>query len=142
IIANGVRTPELAAPATAELVFDRTPFYAESGGQAGDKGIIRFANGAEVIVEDVQKRAGALHVHIGHLTKGKIAEGGRGALTIDRVRRQRIRANHSATHLLHAALRRTLGLHVTQKGSLVEEDYFRFDFSHGAPMTAAEIERV
>ena len=125
-----------------ELVFDRTPFYAESGGQAGDHGEIHFENGARFIVRDVQKRAGDLHVHIGELTDGSIAPGDRATLQAAAQRRQRIRANHSATHLLHAALRSVLGPHVTQKGSLVEEDRLRFDFSHGGPVTPAELEAI
>jgi alanyl-tRNA synthetase len=122
-------------------VFDRTPFYAESGGQAGDHGVIHFENGAEFIVDDTQKHAG-LHVHLGRLKGGSIKPGDKAELEIDHVRRAKIRANHSATHLLHAALRNVLGPHVTQKGSLVEADYFRFDFSHGQAMTAEEVGRV
>ncbi|MEO1475408.1 MAG: alanine--tRNA ligase [Pseudomonadota bacterium] len=126
----------------AELVFDQTPFYAESGGQAGDHGDIRFDNGGHFIVRDVQKRAGGLYAHIGELIAGEIKIGEAANLSIDGDRRRRIIANHSATHLMHAALRSVLGEHVAQKGSLVEEDRLRFDFSHGAPMTAAEIEAV
>ncbi len=125
-----------------ELVFDRTPFYAESGGQAGDHGEIHFANGARFIVRDVHKRAGDIHVHMGELTDGTVSVGDAAELAANFGRRQRIRANHSATHLLHAALRSVLGEHVTQKGSLVEEDRLRFDFSHGAPVTPAEIEAI
>ncbi len=142
IVSRGARVEALTAPAEAELFFARTPFYAESGGQAGDRGEIRFANGAVFVVEDTQKRVGALHGHVGRLVEGAIRLGDEAALTIDGGRRARIRANHSATHLLHAALRRTLGLHVTQKGSLVEEDRFRFDFSHGQALTQDEIERI
>jgi alanyl-tRNA synthetase len=142
IVAHGAEEHRLETGAHGALVFDRTPFYAESGGQAGDHGVIKFANGAEFVVDDTQKQAGALHVHLGHLTKGSIKVGDKAKLEIDHARRQQIRANHSATHLLHAALRNVLGPHVTQKGSLVEADRFRFDFSHGAPMTQAEIERV
>ncbi|MGE0046782.1 MAG: alanine--tRNA ligase [Hyphomonadaceae bacterium] len=142
IVASGAVAKELKAPAEAELLFDQTPFYAESGGQAGDHGRITFANGAQFDVIDTQKRAGALHGHIGRLLKGSIKPGDTATLDIDHPRRTRIRANHSATHLLHAALRNVLGPHVTQKGSLVEEDRFRFDFSHGAPLTSDEIERI
>ena len=123
-------------------MFDRTPFYAESGGQAGDQGVIKFANGAEFVVEDTLKQAGALHVHVGRLVKGAIKVGDKAKLEIDHARRTKIRSNHSATHLLHAALRNVLGPHVSQKGSLVEADYFRFDFSHGQALTADEIGRV
>jgi alanyl-tRNA synthetase len=142
VVAGGAEQHELREGVQAALVFDRTPFYAESGGQAGDKGVIRFANGAEFFVEDTQKQAGALHAHIGRLSKGAVKVGEKAKLEIDHGRRQAIRANHSATHLLHAALRNVLGPHVTQKGSLVEADYFRFDFSHGSAMTADEIGRV
>lgn len=142
IVASGEERHELKQGEAGALVFDRTPFYAESGGQAGDQGVIRFANGAEFVVEDTLKQAGALHAHVGRLVKGAVKVGEKAKLEIDQVRRARIRANHSATHLLHAALRNVLGPHVTQRGSLVEADYFRFDFSHGHAMTPAEIERV
>jgi alanyl-tRNA synthetase len=142
IVAGGAEQHELREAATAALVFDRTPFYAESGGQAGDHGVIKFANGAEFVVEDTQKQAGAVHAHVGRLVKGVIKVGDKATLEIDHARRAKIRANHSATHLLHAALRHVLGPHVSQKGSLVEADHFRFDFSHGQAMTADEIGRV
>jgi alanyl-tRNA synthetase len=142
IVAQGEEQHELREGAGGALVFAETPFYAESGGQAGDRGAIRFANGAEFVVEDTLKQAGALHVHVGRLTKGAIKVGDKAALEIDHERRAKIRSNHSATHLVHAALRHVLGPHVTQKGSLVEADYFRFDFSHGQAMSAGEIGRV
>ena len=141
-IVSGGEMAESCDGGECELVFDRTPFYAESGGQAGDHGEIHFENGARFIVRDVQKRAGELHVHIGELTDGSIWIGDKATLEASFQRRQRIRANHSATHLLHAALRSVLGPHVTQKGSLVEEDRLRFDFSHGGPVTAAELEAI
>jgi len=142
IVAGGAEQHELREGVTAALVFDRTPFYGESGGQAGDHGVITFANGAVFEVEDTQKQAGALHAHIGRLTKGSVKVGDKAKFAIDGARRAKIRSNHSATHLLHAALRNVLGPHVTQRGSLVEADYFRFDYSHGAPMSADEIGRV
>jgi alanyl-tRNA synthetase len=142
IVANGAEASHIEAGQTAEIIFDRTPFYAESGGQAGDRGVIWFADGAKFEVEDTQKRAGALHGHIGRLLNGRVAVGAAATLEADGVRRDMIRANHSATHLLHAALRHVLGPHVTQKGSLVEADRFRFDFSHGAPVTTEELERI
>ena len=141
IVTSGEIADE-AGPGDCQLVFDRTPFYAESGGQAGDHGEIHFASGARFIVRDVQKRAGDLHVHVGELTDGSIKTGDEAELIANAARRQRIRANHSATHLLHAALRNVLGPHVTQKGSLVEEDRLRFDFSHGGPLSSAEIEAI
>ncbi len=142
IVAGGAEQHELREGQAGALVFDRTPFYAESGGQSGDHGMIHFANGAVFAVEDTQKQAGALHVHLGRLSKGAIKVGDKAQLEIDHARRAQIRSNHSATHLLHAALRNVLGPHVTQKGSLVEADYFRFDFSHGQALSAEEIARV
>jgi len=142
IISGGAEQHELREGATGALVFDSTPFYAESGGQAGDQGVIKFANGAEFVVEDTQKQVGALHAHVGRLVKGAVKAGDKAALEINHERRAKIRSNHSATHLLHAALRNVLGPHVSQKGSLVEADYFRFDFSHGQALTADEVGRV
>ena len=101
-----------------------------------------FGNGARFIVRDVQKRAGDLHVHIGELVSGEVRLGDTANLHVDAARRRAIMANHSATHIMHAALRNVLGEHVTQKGSLVEADRFRFDFSHNGPMTPAELEAV
>src|SRR5690606_37980566 len=98
IVAGGAEQHELREGVEAALVFDRTPFYAESGGQSGDRGVIRFANGAEFVVEDTQKQAGALHAHIGRLRKGAVKVGEKASLEIDHARRQAIRANHSATH--------------------------------------------
>ncbi|WP_290496276.1 alanine--tRNA ligase [Hyphomonas sp. UBA4494] len=141
IAAGGARVDALSA-GPAELVFDTTPFYAESGGQAGDHGEIVFGSGARFIVRDVQKRAGDLHVHIGEVVSGEARLGATASLHVDAARRRAIMANHSATHIMHAALRNVLGEHVTQKGSLVEADRFRFDFSHNGPMTPAELEAV
>ena len=141
ILTAGTQTDALEAGAQAELILDRTPFYAESGGQAGDHGVIETKT-ARFIVRDDQKRAGDLHVHIGELVDGSLALGDSVSSKVNGDRRTRIMANHSATHLMHAALRDILGEHVTQKGSLVEEARMRFDFSHGAPVTPAEIEAI
>ncbi len=141
ILAEGAEMESLAAGTEAELVLDQTPFYAESGGQAGDHGVIETQS-ARFIVRDVQKRAGDLHAHIGELVSGEFVPGDRVTAKVNGDRRRRIMANHSATHLMHAALRDVLGAHVTQKGSLVEEDRMRFDFSHNAPVTAAELEAI
>ena len=141
-IAAGGALVDTLEPGAAELVFDATPFYAESGGQAGDHGEIAFEAGARFIVRDVQKRAGDVHVHVGELISGSAKLGAVAKLHVDAVRRKAVMANHSATHLLHAALRNVLGEHVTQKGSLVEADRLRFDFSHGAPVTAAQLEAI
>jgi len=141
IVQNGADAKKMST-GDAELVFDASPFYAESGGQAGDHGEIIFASGARFVVRDVQKRAGKLHAHVGELVSGEVEIGEKAELKIDAQRRRRVVANHSATHLMHAALRNVLGEHVTQKGSLVEEDRLRFDFSHSGPVTDAEIEAV
>ena len=141
IIADGAQVEALKTGDQAELVLDRTPFYAESGGQAGDHGVITTGS-ARFIVRDVQKRAGDLHVHLGELVDGELTVGASLTAAVNADRRTRIMANHSATHLMHAALRDILGEHVTQKGSLVEEERMRFDFSHGAPVTPAEIEAI
>ena len=141
IIADGAQIDVLKTGDQAELILDRTPFYAESGGQAGDHGMIETQS-ARFIVRDVQKRAGDLHAHIGELIEGELSLNDAVASSVNGERRTRIMANHSATHLMHAALRDILGEHVTQKGSLVEEERMRFDFSHGAPVTPAEIEAI
>jgi alanyl-tRNA synthetase len=142
IVVDGARVDTLQAGQNGELIFNQTPFYAESGGQAGDTGTIRFDNGAVFEVSDTPKRAGAIHAHKGTLVSGTIKRGDAAMLVIDTTRRNAIRANHSATHLMHAALQNVLGPHVTQKGSLVEADRFRFDFAHGAGMSRAEIDAV
>ena len=141
-IASGGALTDTLKPGAGELVFGTTPFYAESGGQAGDHGELVFESGARFIVRDVQKRAGDVHVHIGELVSGEVKIGETAAMHVDAERRKAVMANHSATHLMHAALRKVLGEHVTQKGSLVEADKLRFDFSHNGPMTQAEIEAV
>ena len=123
------------------VVVNQTPFYGESGGQVADTGTIESDKG-RVVVTDVQKRADGLFAHYGKVESGEIAVGDAVRMTIDRARRANIRANHSATHLLHAALRNVLGGHVAQKGSLVAPDRLRFDFSHPKPIDAAEIEDV
>ncbi|WP_291842858.1 alanine--tRNA ligase [Maricaulis sp.] len=139
IISGGREAKALGAGQRAELVFDQTPFYGESGGQCGDTGEIRFDDGAIFTVEDTQKRGGDMHAHIGVLTKGEITLGDTATLDADAPRRAAIRANHSATHLAHAALRDVLGAHVTQKGSHVGPDRLRFDFSHNKSVTAEQI---
>jgi alanyl-tRNA synthetase len=124
------------------VIVNQTPFYGESGGQAGDQGEIRLAGGARVAVHDTHKQAGDLVVHHGRLSGGRATVGEAAHLEIDHLRRSKLRAHHSVTHLLHEALRRTLGDHVAQKGSLVEADRMRFDFSHPKPITADERARV
>ncbi|MEO6388618.1 MAG: alanine--tRNA ligase [Croceibacterium sp.] len=124
------------------VLTNQTPFYGESGGQMGDTGTISAENGLRIEVTETAKPLGRLHALHGTVASGAIARGDTVHLAIDPERRDRIRANHSATHLLHAALRHRLGDHVTQKGSLVAEDRFRFDFSHMKPMSADEIAQV
>jgi alanyl-tRNA synthetase len=118
-----------------------TPFYAESGGQAGDHGVAEFDNGARIEITDVQKKAGDLHVHIGSL-KGDIAVGDVARISVDPDVRERTKRNHSATHIMHEALRRVLGDHVTQKGQMVDGDRIRFDISHGGAITREELSKV
>jgi len=132
---------EAKAGDDVEIVTNQTPFYAESGGQVGDKGII-YSNDCKVIVEDTQKKIGDLYVHYGKVDKGSLKVNQSVNLEINVNRRNNSRAYHSATHLLHEALRRTLGKHVTQKGSLVSPEKLRFDFSHNKPIEKKEIEKI
>jgi alanyl-tRNA synthetase len=130
----------LKAGEEGQVILDHTPFYAESGGQVGDTGVL--VNGAaEFQVSDTLK-AGSAYAHIGRLGRGEIKVGDRLEARVDAVRRRAIVLNHSATHLLHAALRKVLGTHVTQKGSLVAPDRLRFDFAHFAPLTAQELHEI
>jgi alanyl-tRNA synthetase len=141
LIADNAFVDSLSDGQEGVVVLDSTPFYAESGGQAGDKGVLRVANG-EFIVTDTQKMGNAF-AHKG-VVKGSVSKGDTATAAIDAANREAIKKNHSATHLLHAALREILGEHVTQKGSLVEAPRLRFDFSHFEAVTAqqlAEIER-
>ena len=117
------------------LITNQTPFYGESGGQLGDTGIISDVNGAQIQVSDTKKYADGLHVHMCKILAGSVKNEDSVQLTVDRERRDNLRNNHSATHLLHAALKSVLGEHVTQKGSLVAPDRLRFDFAHQKPLT-------
>ncbi len=123
------------------VILDQTPFYAESGGQVGDQGVLCTAK-AEFKVEDTQKRGGGAHAHLGTLTKGELKIGDSVDAQVDEKLRAATVLNHSATHLLHAALRQVLGTHVTQKGSLVAPDRLRFDFSHSQPVPQEELQRI
>ncbi|MFD1801957.1 alanine--tRNA ligase [Mixta tenebrionis] len=140
IYVNGQPAEEIAAGQEGVIVLDETPFYGESGGQVGDTGWLKGHN-AEFSVSDTQKYGQAIG-HIGRLTSGHLRIGDRLDAQVDEARRARIRLNHSATHLLHAALRQVLGDHVAQKGSLVNDKYLRFDFSHTEAMKAQEIRQV
>ena len=144
IVRNGDIVDSAGAGDAVEIIVNQTPFYAESGGQVGDAGRIATDAGAAIVIEDVKKRAGVLHGHIGKLENGALNVGDTVHLAIDVARRDLTRANHSVTHLAHAALREVLGTHVTQKGSLVAPDRMRFDFTHPkavAPEEIAELER-
>jgi alanyl-tRNA synthetase len=124
------------------VIVNQTPFYAEAGGQMGDTGVMFSADGAEFAAADTAKRVGDLHVHIGRVTHGRLAVGTVVELRVDVTRRDRLRLHHSATHLLHEALRRRLGGHVTQKGSLVAPDRLRFDFSHNKALSPEDIAAI
>jgi alanyl-tRNA synthetase len=123
------------------VITAETPFYGEQGGQIGDAGVIRSAK-AKLRVDDVKRPVSTLYVHLGEIAEGELRVGDAVELEVDAERRDAIRRNHSATHLLHWALRTVLGAHVTQKGSLVAPDRLRFDFSHFAPLTPEERQRV
>ncbi|QIG51744.1 alanine--tRNA ligase [Nordella sp. HKS 07] len=142
VVTEGKEVPELKAGAKGAIVLNQTPFYGESGGQTGDHGVIRSGSGALFRVTDTQKRVGDLLVHQGVVEKGAFKPGDAVELDVDHVRRSGNRQHHSATHLLHEALRETLGSHVAQKGSLVEPDRLRFDFSHNKALSAEEIAAV
>ncbi len=142
LVVDGKEVQEAAAGQEVQLVTNQTPFYGESGGQQGDHGAVFSAEGGEMEVHDTQKKLGDLHVHIGKMTHGKLEVGDAVELRVDGRRRAALRAHHSATHLLHEALRRRLGEHVTQKGSLVAEDRLRFDISHPKPLTPEDVEAI
>ena len=137
LIRGKERVEELRAGEEGQVVLDATPFYAESGGQVGDRGVLAGA-AARFVVADTQK-LGKVHLHVGKLEGGSLKVGDTVAAEVDHALRQATRLNHSATHLLHAALRKVLGTHVTQKGSLVAPDRLRFDFSHYSAVTPEEL---
>jgi len=143
LLRDGQPVQAIEAGERAEVVLDRTPFYAESGGQVGDSGELRGQPPAQArfTVQDTRKR-GAAYAHLGELIAGRLQVGQSVEAHIDAARREAIRLNHSATHLLHAALRQVLGRHVTQKGSLVAPDRLRFDFSHSQPLSVAELAQI
>ena len=144
IIQGGPEVSELRAGDSGEVIFNQTPFYAESGGQVSDTGWLIRGVGGQLIarVLTVHKEAGDLFVHNVRVENGSVRVGDLFRLTVDHDRRAEVRRNHSATHLLHEALRQVLGDHVAQKGSSVAPDRLRFDFSHPIAMNAREIERV
>jgi alanyl-tRNA synthetase len=140
LIRDGQSIDVLKAGEAGQVILDVTPFYAESGGQIGDAGVLSSAD-ARFVVNDTQKMAAAV-AHIGKLESGELRVGAMLNAAVDHGRRSAIRLNHSATHLLHAALRQVLGTHVTQKGSLVTAERLRFDFSHYSAVTAEELQKI
>ena len=142
LVVDGETVTEAADGASVAMIVNQTPFYGESGGQEGDQGTVNTADGVSLTVSNTQKRLGDLHLHLGTVTGGALKVSDDVHMEVDGTRRSALRAHHSATHLLHAALRRQLGDHVAQKGSLVAEDRLRFDISHPKPMSDAELAEV
>jgi alanyl-tRNA synthetase len=145
LFSDGQSADSLKAGQGGLVVLDRTPFYAESGGQAGDGGYLRVSDGVEFAVSDTRKQSGGVFTHVGRVTSGELRVGDQVTAEVDMAQRGATALNHSATHLLHAALRQILGDHVGQKGSLVEAERLRFDFSHFEPVSREqliEIERL
>ena len=142
LLRDGKPVDRLAAGEEGVVLLDRTSFYAESGGQVGDVGVLLDARGDRFEVADTLKLAGQFHAHLGRLAAGALSVGDKVASRVDGQRRQDTVLNHSATHLLHAALRKVLGEHVTQKGSLVAPDRLRFDFSHFSAITAEQLSAI
>jgi alanyl-tRNA synthetase len=141
VLKDGAEVASLSAGEAGLVVVNQTPFYGESGGQQGDRGTMA-GEGFRAEVTDTQKKLGDLFVHVVSVTEGRLAPGQPVQLTVDHARRSAIRSNHSATHLLHEALRQILGDHVAQKGSLVSPDRLRFDFSHNKPIGDDELAAV
>jgi len=142
LVKDGVRVDRAGAGDSVVILTNQTPFYGESGGQMGDAGTVSNDKGLQAAVEDTSKPLGRLHAHHAKIDSGEIAVGDSVHLVVDVVRRDQVRANHSATHLLHAALRERLGAHVSQKGSLVAPDRLRFDFSHSTALSPADIAAI
>jgi alanyl-tRNA synthetase len=141
LLRDGQEVDALQAGETGAVILNQTPFYGESGGQVGDTGVM-IGEGVRFRVSDTQKKAGDLLVHLGKVEEGALQVGTPLTLDVDHARRTNIRSNHSATHLLHEALRQVLGDHVAQKGSLVAPDRLRFDFSHPKPIADEEVTRI
>ena len=141
LVKDGAAVDQLKTGESGAIVLNQTPFYAESGGQVGDTGMM-IGEGVRFRVTDTQKKAGDLFVHLGTVEQGTLKAGTALQLDVDHGRRASIRAHHSATHVLHEALRQVLGDHIAQRGSLVAPDRLRFDFVHQKPITAEELSRV
>jgi len=143
LVADGQPVDEVTQGQKVALIANQTPFYGESGGQVGDTGVIVVAGGkGEVTITETQKKLDDMHVHVGTVSKGVVKVGDEAQFNVDGPRRSAVRGHHSATHLLHAALRRILGDHVSQKGSLVSADRLRFDISHNKPLSPEEVRAV
>jgi alanyl-tRNA synthetase len=142
LVRNGARVADAKAGMDVQVIVNQTPFYGECGGQQGDIGAIKTTSGAVVTILDTQKEADGLIIHLGRVDSGIVKAGDDATLTVDPERRAALRAHHSATHLLHEALRRELGDHVAQKGSLVAADRLRFDFAQPTPITAESLARI
>jgi alanyl-tRNA synthetase len=142
LVKDGKETDSLKAGETGSIVLNQTPFYAESGGQVGDTGVMVGEGGIKFHITDTQKKVGDLFVHNGTVEHGVLKVGTALQLEVDHARRSSIRAHHSATHLIHEALRQVLGDHIAQRGSLVAPDRLRFDFVHPKPITPEELARV
>ena len=141
LVKDGKEVDSLKAGDTAAIVLNQTPFYAESGGQVGDTGVMT-GEGVTFRVTETQKKAGDVFVHLGTVERGTLKNGTALQLEVDHSRRSAIRANHSATHLLHEALRQVLGDHIAQRGSLVSPERLRFDFAHNKPISPDELRRI
>jgi alanyl-tRNA synthetase len=142
LVKDGKDADSIATGESGAIVLNQTPFYAESGGQVGDTGLMTGEGGVKFRVTDTQKKVGDLFVHVGTVEQGTLKVGTALQLEVDHARRSSIRAHHSATHLLHEALRQVLGDHIAQRGSLVAPDRLRFDFVHQKPITPEELARV
>ncbi|WP_164938281.1 alanine--tRNA ligase [Bradyrhizobium guangzhouense] len=142
LVKDGAEVASLKAGDTGALLLNQTPFYAESGGQVGDTGVLTGEGGIKFRVTDTQKKLGDFFVHVGNVESGELKVGTALQLEVDHSRRSSIRAHHSATHLIHEALRQVLGDHIAQRGSMVAPDRLRFDFVHPKPITAEELARV
>ncbi|TPW33320.1 alanine--tRNA ligase [Martelella alba] len=141
LVKDGAAVSKATAGDEIAVIVNQTPFYGESGGQMGDTGMISL-DGGRLVITDTQKKNDGLFIHFGHVETGEIAVDEPVVLEVDHKRRGRLRANHSATHLIHEALREILGTHVAQKGSLVAPERLRFDVSHPKPISAEELEQV
>jgi alanine--tRNA ligase len=141
LVRDGASVDKASAGEAVQVIVNQTPFYGESGGQMGDAGVIS-GEGFVIDVTDTQKKGDGLFVHIGKVREGMVTVGVAAILDVDHARRSRLRSNHSATHLIHEALREVLGTHVAQKGSLVAPERLRFDVSHPKPISAEELKKV